>query len=192
TTKLVADRLKDEYPERKIFVIDSLCASLGQGLFIYYCINMKKEGKTITEIATWAEKNKLHVCHNFTVDDLNHLYRGGRVSKVSAVMGTLLGIKPVLHVDNEGKLVPLAKVRGRRQSLDALVDLMEKKIQNYNFDNKIFFISHGDSLEDAQYVQEQVTKRFKIKDCLISPVGPVIGTHSGPGTIALFFIGDER
>ncbi|MEG0230106.1 MAG: DegV family protein, partial [Oscillospiraceae bacterium] len=158
----------------------------------YYCINMKKEGKTITEIATWAEKNKLHVCHNFTVDDLNHLYRGGRVSKVSAVMGTLLGIKPVLHVDNEGKLVPLAKVRGRRQSLDALVDLMEKKIQNYNFDNKIFFISHGDSLEDAQYVQEQVTKRFKIKDCLISPVGPVIGTHSGPGTIALFFIGDER
>ena len=173
-------------------MIDSLCASLGEGLLVHKAVAMKEAGKSMDEIASWVEENKLHVVHNFTVDDLFHLYRGGRVSKTAAVVGTMINLKPVLHVDNEGHLIPLSKVRGRKKSLIALVDSMEKQIGSRRDENDIVFISHGDSLEDAQFVADLVKERLGIDQFLINYVGPTIGAHSGPGTIALFYFGDYR
>lgn len=135
-------------------------------------------------------KMRLHVCHYFTVDDLHHLYRGGRVSRTTALFGTMLGIKPILHVDDQGHLIPIGKVRGRRQSLDALVSKMGSKIEGC--ENPYVFISHGDCLEDAKYVSAQVKSLYGIKTELIENIGPVIGSHSGPGTVALFFVGQSR
>lgn len=188
--RIAAEELEEEYPDRKIVVVDSLCASLGEGLLVHKAVCQKKEGKSLEEIADWLENNKLHLCHNFTVDDLNHLYRGGRVSKAAAVFGTMVNIKPVLHVDNEGHLVPLSKVRGRKKSLTALVDNMEKQMGK--FENDVVFISHGDCLADAQFVSRLVKERFGIQSFLLNTVGPTIGAHSGPGTVALFFMGDYR
>ena len=190
SAKIASQTLCEKYPDSKIIVVDSLCASLGEGLLVYKAIEMKKQGKSIEELAEWLEANKLHLCHMFTVDDLMHLHRGGRVSKTSAIAGSILGIKPILHVDNDGHLIPVSKVRGRKQSLVALVDYMEQKIGKW--ENTTIAISHGDSLEDALFVKDLVKKRFGIKDCIINHVGTVIGSHSGPGTIALFFLGDER
>lgn len=187
---LAAEELKDVYPDLRIMVIDTLCASLGQGLLTDYAVKMKEAGKSIDEVAAWVEENKLHLCHMFTVDDLNHLYRGGRVSKTTAVLGTVLNIKPVLHVDDAGKLIPLGKVRGRKQSLLELVNMMEERVGSYK--NEVFFISHGDCIEDAQFVANEVKKRFGIKENMINFVGPTVGGHSGPGTIALFFLGEHR
>ena len=153
---------------------------------------LSEEGKSIDAIAAWLEENKLHVVHNFTVDDLFHLYRGGRVSKTAAVVGSMINLKPILHVDNEGHLIPLSKVRGRKKSLIALVDSMEKQIGAWRDKNDIVFISHGDSLEDAQFVAELIKKRLGIENFLINHIGPTIGAHSGPGTIALFYMGDYR
>lgn len=189
---IAQEELAEERPDHKLIVVDSLCASMGEGLLVHYALKLKKQGKTIEEVAQWLEENKLHLCHYFTVDDLNHLYRGGRVSKVAAVAGTLLGIKPVLHVNDEGKLIPIAKVRGRKQSLSALVDHMEKCMGSFQDNNPYIFISHGDCLEDALYVKEQVEERFGKKEFLINSIGPTIGAHSGPGTVALFFLGDKR
>lgn len=183
----VARELAEEYPDNKIVAIDSLCASLGEGLLISKAVNMKKAGKSFDEIVTWLEENKLNVCHIFTVDDLNHLHRGGRVSKTTAIIGTLINVKPVLRVDDEGHLVPLTKTRGRKKSLSALVEEMEKRVAG--FENDSVFISHGDSLADAEYVAELVKERFGIQNILINYVSPTIGAHSGPGTIALFFMG---
>ena len=184
--------LAEKYPDNKIIVIDSLCASMGEGLFVHKAVMMKEEGKSIDEIAAWLEENKLHVVHNFTVDDLFHLYRGGRVSKTAAVVGSMINLKPILHVDNEGHLIPLSKVRGRKKSLIALVDSMQKQIGAWRDKNDIVFISHGDSLEDAQFVAELIKKRLGIENFLINHIGPTIGAHSGPGTIALFYMGDYR
>ena len=139
---------------------------------------------------TLVEKNKLNLCHMFTVNDLFHLHRGGRVSKTTAIIGTLINVKPVLHVDNDGHLVPLNNVRGRKKALIALVDQMETRIKGY--DNDIVFISHGDCIEDAKYVAELIKERFGIDNSLINYVSPTIGSHSGPGTVALFFMGDHR
>lgn len=190
TTKMIADRLNERYAEAKVVVVDSLCASLGQGLLVSFALNMKREGKTLEEVADWLETNKLHLCHYFTVNDLFYLHRGGRVSKTAAVFGSLLGVKPVLHVDDEGRLIPIAKVRGRRQSLDALVDKMKEHIGN--FQNKLVYISHGDCIEDANYVCERVKKELGVRDVMVDFIGPVIGSHSGPGTVALFFLGETR
>ena len=190
--RLAAMNLAEKYPDNKIIVIDSLCASMGEGLFVHKAVMMKEEGKSIDEIAAWLEENKLHVVHNFTVDDLFHLYRGGRVSKTAAVVGSMINLKPILHVDNEGHLIPLSKVRGRKKSLIALVDSMEKQIGAWRDKNDIVFISHGDSLEDAQFVAELIKKRLGIENFLINHIGPTIGAHSGPGTIALFYMGDYR
>ncbi|HHU72973.1 MAG TPA: DegV family protein [Clostridiales bacterium] len=185
-----ARELLEERPEAKIIVIDSLCASLGEGLLVHKAIELKNKGKSIDEVAEWVEKNKLNLCHMFTVNDLFHLHRGGRVSKTTAIIGTLINVKPVLHVDNDGHLVPLNNVRGRKKALIALVDQMETRIKGY--DNDIVFISHGDCIEDAKYVAELIKERFGIDNSLINYVSPTIGSHSGPGTVALFFMGDHR
>ena len=186
-----AAELREKYPDRTILVVDSLAASMGEGLLLYYAQMHKEAGMTIQENAKWLEDNKLHLCHWFTVDDLMHLHRGGRVSKASAIFGSLLGIKPVLHVDDEGHLIPLEKVRGRKKSLNALVDHMEKSAVQ-PIDQQMVFITHGDCLEEAEYVAEQVKERFGVKEVVINYVDPVIGAHSGPGTMALFFLADKR
>lgn len=188
--KVAADEVMEKYPDVKIVVIDSLGACLGQGLLVHYAVKLKEQGKSMDEVVDWLENNKLHLCHQFTVDDLNFLHRGGRVSKTVAVIGTLVNVKPVLHVDNEGRLVPLKNVRGRKKSLTSLVDNMIEQIDGY--DNEIVFIGHGDCLEDAEYVRDQVKERTGISEFIIDYVGPVIGAHSGPGTIALFFLGKNR
>lgn len=192
SVRLAAQELMEEQPDCKITVIDSLAASMGEGLLIYKALEQQEAGLSYEEMVEWIESNKLHVCHYFTVDDLFHLYRGGRVSKAAAVLGTMINLKPVLHVDDEGHLIPLSKVRGRKKSLNALVDGMEKQMGNWREKNDIIFLSHGDCYEDALYVQEQIKKRFGIEKFMISPVGPTIGAHSGPGTVALFFMGEAR
>lgn len=190
--RLAAEELAEEYPDAKIVVVDSLGASLGQGLYTHLAVLMKEEGKSMDEIIAWLEENKLNVCHMFTVDDLNHLHRGGRVSKMTAILGTMINIKPVLHVDNEGHLIALDKVRGRKKSLTALVNLMEERLKDYKGENKVVAISHADCLDDAKFVEKLVRERFGIEEFIINPVGPVIGSHAGPGTVALFFLGSYR
>ena len=192
SVSIAAGEIMEEYPDVEIIVIDSKCASLGEGLFVHLAVEMKKAGKEFHEVAEYLELHKLNLVHAFTVDDLFHLYRGGRVSRTTAFVGTLASIKPVMHVDDEGHLVPIGKVRGRKKSLHELVDLMEKKIGSYRDKNEIVFISHGDSAEDAQFVADEIRNRFGIEKFLIHDVGPTIGAHSGPGTIALFFLGDCR
>jgi len=190
SSRMAADELREKYPEATILTIDTLAASLGQGLLVHYAVKMKQDGTEMQEIADWLENNKLNMVHNFTVDDLNHLHRGGRVSKATAIVGTALGIKPALHVDNDGHLINISKVRGRKASLKWLVDRMEELVGDW--ENEEFFISHGDCLEEAQFVADEVSKRFGITKYTIGYVGPVIGAHAGPGVVALFFMGKER
>lgn len=192
STRIAAEELSEEFPDRKITIIDSLAASLGEGLLVHKAVMLKEQGADLDTVADWVEQNKLHIVHNFTVDDLFHLHRGGRVSKATAILGTIINVKPILHVDDEGHLIALSKVRGRKKSLQALVDSMEKQMGAYRSQNDIVFISHGDSLADAQYVADLVKQRFGIESFLINYVGPTIGAHSGPGTIALFYMGDYR
>lgn len=192
SARLAAQELMDENPDCKIIVIDTLCASLGEGLMVHKAVTMRDENKSLEEVADWVQNHIQNLVHVFTVDDLYHLYRGGRVSKSTAFIGTLAGIKPKLHVDKEGHLTVIGKVRGRKKSLTALVDYMEEMMGSYADSNDIFFISHGDALEDAEFVRDQIRERLGIEKCLISHIGPTIGTHSGPGTIALFFLGDAR
>ena len=192
STRIAADELQEEYPDRKIIVVDSLSASLGQGLLVWLAQQKKELGQTLEDVADWAEKNKLKMVHLFTVDDLNHLYRGGRVSRTTAIVGSMLNIKPVLHVDNEGKLTAIGKVRGRKKALQELIKLMDEKIGIFGADCDTIFISHGDCEQDAQYVAAKVKEKYNIKNIIINQVGATIGAHSGPGTMALFFMGDVR
>ena len=190
SSRIAVEELAEKYPERKLYTVDTLCASLGQGLLVYLAAKLRSEGRSIEEVRDWAEENKLHMCHQFTVDDLHFLKRGGRISATTAVVGSMLQIKPVLHVDNEGHLINIAKARGRQASLKALVDKMEKTAIDPA--NQVVFISHGDCLEDAHTVEKMVKERFGVKEVYINYVGPVIGAHSGPGTLALFYVGSER
>ena len=192
SARIAGEELQEEYPDRKIVVIDSLAASLGQGLLVYLAQKKKEEGKTMDEVAQWVMEHRLNMVHTFTVDDLNHLYRGGRVSKTTAVVGGVLNIKPVLHVDDEGKLIPVGKVRGRKKSLLALVDMMEEKLGNYKNSCDTIFISHGDCEQDAQFVVDKIKEKYPIKTVLMNHVGATIGAHYGPGTVALFFVGENR
>lgn len=192
SARLAAEEIMEKHPQTRIIVVDSLCASLGEGLLIHKAICMKNAGKSLDETAAWLEENKLHLVHNFTVDDLFHLYRGGRVSKTAAFFGTMINIKPVLHVDDEGHLIPVGKVRGRKKSLLALVDNMEKQIGSWKDKNDMIFISHGDCIDDARFVAEQIEKRMGYTNFLFNDVGPTIGAHTGPGVVALFFMGDVR
>lgn len=187
---LAARELKEMYPERKLVCVDSLCASVGEGMLVYNAALKKKDGMGIDELTDWVESEKLHMCHWFTVDDLHHLKRGGRVSAVAAVMGTALGIKPVLHVDDEGRLIPQGKVRGRKKSLEMLYQKLSETIVSP--ESQTVFIGHGDCAEDAEYLADLIKKNFKVKDVVTAMIGPVIGTHSGPGTVALFFFGTHR
>ncbi|MGN8967614.1 DegV family protein [Intestinimonas sp. HCP28S3_D6] len=185
---IAVNELAEQYPDRKIYTVDTLCASMGQGLLVWHAVQEQKRGQSIEAVRDWVEENKLHLCHWFTVDDLHFLKRGGRISAATAVVGTMLSIKPVLHVDDEGHLISMGKARGRGASLTALVDHMEKTVTDVD----TVFISHGDCLADAEKVAADVKKRFGTKDVVINNVGPVIGAHSGPGTLALFFLGTKR
>lgn len=190
SSRIAVTELQEKYPERKIYTVDTLCASLGQGLIVYLAAKEREKGKSIEQVRDWVEENKLHLCHQFTVDDLHFLKRGGRISATTAVVGSMLQIKPVLHVDNEGHLINIGKARGRQASLKALVDKMAKTAIDPA--HQIVFISHGDCLEDARTVEKMVKDRFGVKEVYINYVGPVIGAHSGPGTLALFYVGSER
>lgn len=192
--RLAAEEVMEGHPGCKIRVVDSLCASMGEGLFVYQAVQLRREGRSMEETADWLEAHVQNLVHVFTADDLFHLYRGGRVSKTSAIVGTVAGIKPVLHVDEQGKLIPIMKVRGRKKSLRALVDYMEEKQGDFLENNRegMVFISHSDSLEDAEWVRDEVKKRFGIEHFMMNMIGPVIGSHTGIGTIALFFWGKER
>ena len=187
---IAANELQEKYSKQKVIVVDTLCASMGQGLLVWYACQKRDEGMSLQELATWCEENKLNLCHWFTVDDLMYLKRGGRVSAATALLGTMLQIKPVLHVDDAGKLISVGKARGRKASLDALA----KKVAELGLDgqNDTMFISHGDCLEDAKYVAELLKTKYGAKQVIISYVGAVIGSHSGPGTVALFFLGKHR
>lgn len=187
---IAAKELEEAFPERTVRVVDSLCASMGQGLFVWLCAREKKKGRTLEEVWDYAEGAKANICHWFTVDDLNHLKRGGRVSAAAALFGTMLSVKPVLHVDEQGRLIPMEKCRGRRASLLALVDHMEKTAVDP--ENYPVFISHGDCREDAEFVAEEVRRRLGVKEVYINYVGPVIGSHTGAGVMTLFFVGRSR
>ena len=187
---LAARELSEKYPERKIYTVDSLCASMGQGLLVWHAWNEKRKGATIEQVRDFTEQTKLHLCHWFTIDDLMFLKRGGRVSGATAVVGSMLSIKPVMHVDNEGHLIKVDTARGRKASIKALAD--EARKRGIDLANQTIFISHGDCLEEANFLADIMRSRFNVKKVVISYVGPVIGAHYGPGTIALFFLGTER
>ena len=180
----------EKYPQRKIFTVDTLCASMGQGLLVYLAARKRQGGASIEEVRDWTETRKLSICHQFTVDDLHFLKRGGRISGATALMGTMLNIKPVLHVDGTGRLVNIGKARGRQAALKALMDKMEQTAIDPH--SQTVFISHADCPEDAQTLAQMVRERFGVREIVINYIGPVIGAHSGPGTLALFYIGTER
>ena len=187
---MAAREMAERFPERKIYTVDSLCASMGQGLLVYLAWKQKQLGCSIEEVRDYVEDNKLHLCHWFTIDDLMFLKRGGRISGATAVMGSMLSIKPIMHVDNDGHLIKVGTARGRKASLKALADQAERL--GVDLGIQTVFISHGDCLEEANFLADIMRSRFNVKDVVISYVGPVIGAHSGPGTIALFFLGEER
>lgn len=189
TGVIAAEELRAEYPDRRIIVIDTRCASLGEGLLVCRTAEEMQKGITLDEAAAYAEENRLKTIHWFTVDDLMFLKRGGRVGAVSAFAGSLLGIKPVMHVSNEGKLIPKAKVRGRRSALQALARHYGEECRDRSAP---VFIAHADSLHDAEHLRDELTREYGAKHILIGGIGPVIGAHAGPGTIALFFAGDSR
>lgn len=190
SAQIAASELREEYPQRQILVVDTLCASMGQGLLTWYACRKRAAGACLTEVYNWVQENKLHLCHWFTVDDLFFLKRGGRINAATALVGTMLNIKPVLHVDDEGHLISVSKARGRKASIDALA----KKISELEggFDNSTMAISHGDCREDAEYLAKLLKEKYGAKEVIINYVGAVIGSHSGPGTLALFFMGKHR
>ena len=187
---IAAEELREKYPERKIVVVDTLCASLGEGMIDYKAFELQKEGKTLEEVAQWVEDNKLKVCHFFMVDDLNHLQKGGRISKTSAVLGTMVQIKPIIYLDNEGKLEIIRKERGRKKALSKLVDLAIEASEGV--ENDIVMIPHGDCLKDAEYVADLVREKMGVEKILINNVGTVIGGHTGPGILAVVCMGNHR
>lgn len=189
---IAANELSEEFPDRTIKVIDTLCASMGEGLILYKAVKLYEQGKSLEEVASFVEDNKLKVCHYVTVDDLHHLHRGGRVSKTTAVVGTLISVKPLIHVDNEGKLISIGNVRGRKKSLLALVKYMEDMTKDYSGENDVIMVTHGDCYEDAKFVADEIKKRFNTKEVIISLTSQTIGTHTGPGLVALFFMANKR
>lgn len=189
SVRIAAEELGEEYPEQKIIVIDSLCASMGEGLLLYKAVELRDQGKTMDEIAEWVENNKLNICHDVTIDDLYHLHRGGRVSKASAVIGSIIKIKPIIHVDEEGRLIVIGKERGRKRAMLSLIERMEEKSKG--FKNNVAMIVHGDCIEDAEFLKNEIQKRFGIDNVIINGIGSVIGSHTGPGVVSIFYMGDR-
>ncbi len=187
---IAAEELQEQYPERTVKVVDTLCASMGQGLLLYYACQKRDQGFSLQELTDWCEENKLHLCHWFTVEDLMYLKRGGRVSATTALVGTMLQIKPVMHMDDEGHLIKVSTARGRKASIDALA----KKLEETGLPgaNDTVFISHGDCPEDVQYLANKLKTQYGVKNVITYYVGAVIGSHAGPGVLALFFLGDKR
>lgn len=190
SSRIAAEELAEKYPEQKIICVDTLAASAGQGLLVYLAAEQKKKGANFEEVAKFVEDTRRSLCHWFTVDDLVYLKRGGRVSPTVAFVGAVLGIKPILHVDNDGKLISISKVRGRKAALNSLIEKYQE-LANINTE-KIAYISHADCYDDAEYIKAELTHKFGVDVKIITDIGPVIGAHSGPGTIALFFTGKER
>ena len=188
--KNAAEDYKEQYPERRIIVLDTLAASLGEGLIVHYAVKLQKQGKTIDEVADWVENNKLSVCHIFTIEDLFFLKRGGRLSGTSALLGSLLGVKPLLHTANDGGLYVTGKVRGRKASIEYLINSLGEK--GINIADQDVFIVNGDCEDEAKYIETQIKKRYGVKNTVINYLDPVIAAHAGPGTLAVFFIGTER
>ena len=187
---IAAQELQEKYPERTVKVVDTLCASMGQGLLVWYACHQQQAGKSLEEVCAWCEDNKLNLCHWFTVDDLMFLKRGGRVSATTAVLGTVLNIKPILHVDDEGHLIKVSTARGRKASIDALAT--KAAATALPGQNDTMFISHGDCQEEAEYLAKVLKEKHGVKEVIIGYIGGVIGSHSGPGTMALFFLGSKR
>ena len=190
SAKIAADEMREKYPDRQIIVVDSLAASVGQGLLVYYAAELRNEGKTIEETADWVYKNRLSLVHQFTVDDLFFLKRGGRLSGGVAIIGTILQIKPVLHVDDEGHLIAQEKVNGRKKSINRMVEIFKENVTDP--ENQVLGICHGDCLKDAEYLEKKVREVANVKDVIVNMLDPVIGAHSGPGTLALFYLGKKR
>ena len=187
---IAAEELQAQYPQRSIRVVDTLCASMGQGLLLWYACQKRDSGLSLQELTDWCEENKHKLCHWFTVDDLMYLKRGGRVSAATALVGTMLQIKPVMHVDAEGHLVKVSTTRGRKAALDALA----KKLGETGLPgaNDTVFISHGDCQADVDYLANKLKTEYGVKEVITYYVGAVIGSHAGPGTVALFFMGNQR
>lgn len=185
-----AEDYKEMFPDRKIIVVDTLCASMGEGLLVHYAVKLMNEGKSMEEVAEWVEANKLKLCHVFTLDDLFFLKRGGRLSGTGAVVGSLMGIKPLMHVANDGKLYVTGKARGRKAAINHLIDSVGEK--GVDVENQDIFIVHGDCEDEAKIIGEEVKKRYNVKSIVYNCLDPVIVSHSGPGTLAIFFLGDER
>ena len=185
---IAAKELRDAYPHRKIYVVDTLCAALGQGLLVWHACKRREEGMDIDTLCNWVEENKLNVCHWVTVDDLSHLKRGGRISATTALVGTMLNIKPIIYVDNDGHLINTAKVRGRK----AAMDLLANKLGETCIDKETVFIAHGDCPEDAAALEAILKEKHGVKNVITGYVGPVIGAHTGPGVLVLFFMGSKR
>ena len=187
---LATKELNEKYPDFKIITIDSKAATLGETLLVKLAAQKKSEGMNIEDLSKWVADNHLKVCHYFTVDDLNHLKRGGRMTAMTAFIGTALDIKPILHVNDEGKLIPLDKVRGRKKALKVLFNYLAELSEN--LDEQTVFIGHGDCIEDARYLESLIKEAYKVKEVIIHPIGPIIGSHTGPGAITLFFLGKHR
>lgn len=188
--RLAAEELKEDYPERKIMVLDTRCACMGEGVLLYYVLKKKEEGASIEEAFAYAEEMKEHIGHYVTVDDLNHLYRGGRLSKTSAVLGSMIKIKPIIVVDKEGKLEVVAKERGRKKSMNTIVDLAVERTGKYK--QEIVMVTHGDCLEEAEYLADIVREKMGVDNILINNIGTVIGGHTGPGVLAVFCLADHK
>lgn len=187
---MAKQEVEAQLPDAKISLVDTKAASLGQGLLVMEAVRQRNAGKSREEIVAWLEANKLRMNHWFTVEDLEYLRRGGRLSHLQAAIGGILNVKPVLFVDDEGRLVPFSKVRGRKKSLSALIDQLSKRIVSP--EEQVIGISHGDCLDDAEALAEEIRAKIPVKDILVHPIGPVIGAHSGPGTLAVFFYADSR
>jgi len=187
---IAANELKETYPQREIFVVDSLSASLGQGLLVWYTCQKKNEGMGLAALAKWVENTRLHLCHWFTVDDLMYLKRGGRISATTALVGTMLNIKPIIHLNDEGKLINVAKVRGRKTAIEYIADKMGELGKDY--ENETCFVVHGDCQDDAQILADLIKEKYGVKNVHIGYLGPVIGAHTGPGVLSVFFMGEHR
>lgn len=190
SVRIAAEELKEEYPERKILVLDTKCACLGEGVLLYYVLKKKEEGASIEEAYTYADELKEHIGHYVTVDDLNHLQRGGRISKTSAVVGSMIKIKPIIVLNEEGKLEVIGKERGRKKAINKIVDLAVEHTGDYK--NEIVMITHGDCLEEAESLAEIVKEKMGVENILINNIGTVIGGHTGPGVLAVFALADTK